>query len=179
MANHDLFTSITQLLENREDEYRKLEEYLLACWFLANQYKYQSAISANQFIELLRLAFVIEIPVFRDEWRDEIFDQYSDEVNSYLAFEEKILEQIVDLREMDETGLLSNELRFFGLDSPRGNRWYNFDPLTYIECAIAGFNNDAEEKLEKDQDAHEYFIRNQQISWTRINDFFYCGRIYE
>jgi hypothetical protein len=29
-------------------------------------------------------------------------------------------------------------LRYFGINSPRGSRWYNFDPCTFLECAMAG-----------------------------------------
>ncbi len=46
--------------------------------------------------------------------------------------------QIVDLREMAEGGQLANDLRYFGIDSPRGSRWYNFDACTYLECATVG-----------------------------------------
>ncbi len=27
---------------------------------------------------------------------------------------------------------------YFGINSPTGNRWYNFDVFTYWECATAG-----------------------------------------
>jgi hypothetical protein len=49
-----------------------------------------------------------------------------------------IIGQIVDLREMDRAGTFANDLRYFGVDSPRGSRWYNFDPLTFLECGAAG-----------------------------------------
>lgn len=171
MTNRNLSTSIAQLLENREKERRKLEEYLLAFWFLASRYKHQTAIEANQFIKLLGLAFVVEIPVFPNEWRSKKFDRYSDEENNFLAFEETILQQIVDLREMEEIGLLSNEMRYLGLGSPRENRWYNFDSLTYLKCAVTG--------LDGNKDALEDMMQNHYISWKQIDEFFWCKRIYE
>ena len=150
MVNTNLYTSVTELFDNRANESRKLEEYLLAIWFLASQYKHQTAITIKQFIELLELAFIAEVPAFRDKWRSLTFNLYADEENSYLAFEETIIEQIVDLREMDETGLLSNELRYFGIDSPRGNRWFNFDPTSYLECAAACLDAYYTQTLEDD-----------------------------
>ena len=185
MTDRDLSTSIAELRENCENSDRQLEDYLLAFWFLASQYKHQAAIAANQFIELLRLAFTMEIPAFQDEWRSKKFNLYSDEEDSYLAFEGMILEQIVDLREMDEAGSLSSELRYFGLDSPRGNCWYNFDSLAYLECAVAGFDDDWEEAenidtvLNKKASIDSHSFTQDRISWSKIRDFFYCGRIYE
>jgi hypothetical protein len=39
---------------------------------------------------------------------------------------------------MAEQGTLNNELRYFGMDSPRGVLWYNFDPCGFLECATEG-----------------------------------------
>ncbi len=45
----------------------------------------------------------------------------------------------VDLRRM-RGGTLAEEWRYFGSESPTGKGWYNFDPLTYLECALAGMS---------------------------------------
>ncbi len=34
--------------------------------------------------------------------------------------------------------MLDNEHRYFGVQSPRGSYWFNFDPCTYCECATVG-----------------------------------------
>ncbi len=47
-------------------------------------------------------------------------------------------EQIKDLREMKESGQLERDDKYFGMDAPSGNRWYNFDLFGYLECATAG-----------------------------------------
>jgi hypothetical protein len=39
---------------------------------------------------------------------------------------------------MAEAGTLENEYRYFGIDSPTGFRWYNFDPCSYLECGVRG-----------------------------------------
>ena len=88
-----------------------------------------------------------------------------------MLFEATILKQVADLREMDEAGLLSSELRYFGMDSPRGNRWYNFDPSSYIECAITGTYDDFQEENSE--------ITFDDISWNEISEFLWCGQIYE
>ena len=57
-----------------------------------------------------------------------------------------LLFQIADLHRM-QGNTLEGEWRYFGSESPSGNTWYNFDPMTYLECALAGMsasNEDAE-----------------------------------
>src|SRR5262249_54029097 len=46
--------------------------------------------------------------------------------------------QIVDLHQMAANGQLEDKYRYFGIDAPRGGRWYNFDPRGFLECAVAG-----------------------------------------
>src|SRR5262249_46794018 len=56
----------------------------------------------------------------------------------FVGWEARLIRQVVDLREMAEGGMLDNELCYFGINAPRGPRWYNFDPCTFLECATAG-----------------------------------------
>ncbi len=37
-------------------------------------------------------------------------------------------------------GALEDEWREFGVESPTGHSWYNFEPLIYLECALAGIS---------------------------------------
>jgi hypothetical protein len=37
---------------------------------------------------------------------------------------------------MAEAGMLENEYRYFGIESPTGFWWYNFDPRSYLEAAV-------------------------------------------
>ena len=62
----------------------------------------------------------------------------SEPADGYAAWEARLDEQIRDLREMEATGTLADEHRYYGVDAPSGARWYNFDPRTYLECATAG-----------------------------------------
>ncbi len=59
---------------------------------------------------------------------------------------------------------LQNEGKYLGLNSPTGNRWYNFDVFTYLECGTAQF--DADDKL-------------GDCDWTFLAYILKLGRIYE
>ena len=45
---------------------------------------------------------------------------------------------IADFHSMT-AGELGYKWRYMGAKSPRGHDWYNWDPLTFLECALAGF----------------------------------------
>ncbi|MEM8534122.1 MAG: hypothetical protein AAGF95_24965, partial [Chloroflexota bacterium] len=109
--------------------------------------------------------------------------------------------QIVDLREMAENGVFANQYRYFGVNAPRGSRWYNFDSVGYLECAMAGtfggwepgdtsgreFVPGTVAVLADDgsiQDANSEDIPRDHheistVSWEELKDFIICGQIYE
>jgi hypothetical protein len=122
-------------------------------------------------------------------------------VEGYLAWEERINNQIRDLGDMKAAGTLENEYRYFGIDAPRGGRWYNFDPHTFLECAAAGTFGGWREGDDtgrsyvpgqvavvdasgavtsvdpRDIDAPVVDVR--EISWEAFVDFLDCGQWYE
>ncbi len=80
------------------------------------------------------------------------------------------IRQIVDLCEMDACGTLADQFRWGGVDSPRGNRWFNFEPAFYLECAIAGTGWDEFEQSPEEM---------PKISWEMFETFLDLGRLYE
>lgn len=51
----------------------------------------------------------------------------------FAAFQQLILYQIADWQRMAEVGSLNDPDRYFGIDSPTGHRWYNFDVATFLK----------------------------------------------
>jgi hypothetical protein len=135
-TNRDLYLAVAALIGRHRDTTRTLEEYLLALWALAQTYRDRPALSMNEFFGLLADAFTAAVHSFNEDWRTAVYDdlQYS----GFRGWETRVQEQVVDLHEMRERGILKQELLYFGTDSPRGSRWYNFDPCTFLECATAG-----------------------------------------
>ncbi|MBI1322411.1 hypothetical protein GC170_04395 [bacterium] len=119
------------------DGERSLENYLLAILGQSRAFADKPTLTVDEFLGLLSGAFSAEPLPFQTKWRE--FEE-PDEARSFdfKTWESLVIAQIVDLREMDENGDLRNEYRYGGIDSPRGNRWYNFDPASYLECAAAG-----------------------------------------
>jgi hypothetical protein len=116
---------------------RSLEEYLGALWDIARVQKAQPSLSLDEFFQMLSEAFTRPAPPFDEAWRSR-YETDQPKLSGFEGWEARVLRQIVDLREMTEQGMLDDDQRYFGINSPRGHRWYNFDPCTFLECATAG-----------------------------------------
>ncbi len=136
-TNRDLYMAITDLVGEHKSGKRDLEEYLRSLWGEARRFSELLTLSANDFFGLLSAAFTQPAPPFNEEWRSQ-YEEHDPDAPGFSGWESFLLRQIIDLREMAEQGGLTNELRYFGINSPRGQRWFNFDPCTFLECATAG-----------------------------------------
>lgn len=128
-TNRDLYCFVAELVKQRAECCCTLQSYLENLRRLGHNLRAREAVSAEEFAELLRAAF---------DPAPGASEAGAAATKGYLAWEKHIGEQIRDLDEMRSAGTLDNEYRYFGVDAPRGGRWYNFDPCTYLECAAAG-----------------------------------------
>jgi hypothetical protein len=136
-SNRDLYLAVAGLIERHRAGERGLEEYLRALWRLAQGCRDRPALAVTEFIDLLDGAFTLPAAPFEEAWRSR-HAQEGTITTGFAGWEARLVRQVVDLREMAERGLLDNEMRYFGINAPRGSRWYNFDPCTFLECATAG-----------------------------------------
>lgn len=128
-TNRDLYCFIADLVKRRSGSSITLDSYLANLQQLGRARCSLPVLPLAEFASLLEAAF--ESPGPGDSSVSAVADGYAD-------WETRIGEQIRDLHEMRHSGALANEYRYFGVNAPSGARWYNFDPLTYIECAAAG-----------------------------------------
>ena len=136
-TTRDLYIAISRLNKAQENSTRSLEDYLLAVLGLGITYQNRQFLSANEFYDLLVAAFTANVVDFDPAWRDH-FQENIRISGGFRGWQATIINQIIDLHEMDEAGMLENQYRYFGIDSPRGVRWFNFDPGAFLECATAG-----------------------------------------
>ncbi len=137
-TNRDFYLNIAELISEQGSSALTLEEYLRALWELGREYQEQPVLSVEAFFEMLSKAFTVDVPPFDESWRKRYASAPDNSVSGFEGWQATILNQIVDLREMDEQDVLKNKLRYFGVSSPQGGYWYNFDPCTFLECATAG-----------------------------------------
>jgi hypothetical protein len=137
-TNRDLYVAIADLIGRHPSCTRILEEYLGALWDIARVHGTRPCLSLGEFVQMLSEAFTKPAPPFDEAWRSRYETDYAN-LPGFEGWEARVLRQLVDLREMAQAGILDDEQRYFGINSPRGQRWYNFDPCTFLECATAGF----------------------------------------
>jgi hypothetical protein len=188
-TNRDLYLFVAALTENDEGDRRELEEYLRALWRLGSAQKANDRLTLECFARLLADAFEEQAPAFEAAWR-AVADEGDKTQAGYSRWERTIFSQIVDLRDMREAGMLANEHRYFGMDAPRGESWYNFDALTYLECAVEGTfggwrpgDSTGRDYVHvnridpDDQDIPIFEIA--RITWDQFADFLRAGQWFE
>lgn len=123
------------LLDSNFPRAISLEEYLRSLWFVVSNSKIAEPTVENV-ADWLETAFTIAPPDFDSRWLS--LRPAKGLVENFTDWENVILYQIADLRRMAESGQLQDKERYFGIDSPSGSRWYNFDPFSYLECGVRG-----------------------------------------
>lgn len=153
---------------------RPLEEYLRALWGIL-QHAQKDSIPFSQLAEALQRAFVADPLPFDEDWLQYTAPPnfitmppstaLADENNtSFSVFQQMICYQIADLHRMAQAGMLENKFRYLGVRSPTGHSWYNFDPSSYLHCAVQGLvNHDIDETR----------------SWGVFAGLLWLGQIYE
>lgn len=135
-TNRDLYLAVTNLAKIHAECQPSLESYLIGLRELGLRHRTEDSIGLDDFFSILRDAFSVPLPEFDANWVSQ-YTAYAQE-DGFNGWFTTITRQIVDLHEMAESGELQRELRYFGMQSRRGSYWYNFDPCTYLECAMAG-----------------------------------------
>lgn len=199
-TNRALYLAITQLASEHEAYERSLEIFLLAMLCKARAFEEHRSLSPPEVYDLVTAGFTHDPASFEDEWR-QAYDELPAEEEGYAGWRAALVRQIVDLREMDEAGALENDMRYFGLTSPRVTSWYSFDPCGYLECAMAGsfggwepgdatgrtFVSGLAAALTEDGalvavdpvTIERRVSSLPEISWEQFKDFLVCGQIYE
>lgn len=153
-TNRDVYRFVCDLHRRHSGLARTLEEYLRALWRLGRAERGERELPVARFAELLERAVTAEVPPYEPAW--ERLDA-SERLPGFAGWERAILLQIVDLKQLRDAGAYRDEQRYFGLDAPRGGRWYNFAPMGYLECAAAGsfgasFDDESDDESDDDDE---------------------------
>ncbi len=173
MTNRELYLHVSAICQGTT---HSLEDYLLALYTLTKDCP-EDSIPIGNFAAFLEQAFVIEPLPFDEQW-------FEISVLTLNSWHELLAFQIADLRRMRVAGLLDGMNTYFGIDSSSGVRWYNLEPLTYLECAVRGTfgGYEADEVIilvsSPDGDNSEVFAI-ESISEHDFFNFLQCGATYE
>lgn len=176
----DLFGGLSEIVEHyREQPLPKLEDFLASLLRRASCFANRDFFELEEFFHLVRDSF--EGP---GDDREVVSEE--DYVSGFAVWKAEMEAQIRDLRDMAENGQLENKYRYSGITSPRGRSWYNFDPASYIDCAMSGawcngdYGDDEYIPTKSDPDEpHGPKPSHPAITWHDFDSFIWCGRIYE
>jgi hypothetical protein len=169
----EFYDGVATLAEQKKKCPRSLEEFLRAVYALIRRHD-RGIMTYSILLDVYRRSFDSEPCTFDETWMNatappEITpeeDDAKDLALQTLAF------LVADLRRMERAGILSEDptILYGGVDSPSGNRWYNFDPSTFIECGARGALDHVGDEGEREIAA---------ISWGEVASIIELGRIYE
>jgi hypothetical protein len=144
---------------------KSLEEYLRSLWGLI-KLRQAKAVTFSLLGQLLVDAFLAEPLPFDEAWL-----QYNtppnlddDDAEIFSLLQKMICYQIADLHLMAQTGQINDPNAFLGIDSPTGNRWFNFQPSSYLACAASPPINDES---------------RTRCDWGDLAILLWLGQIYE
>jgi hypothetical protein len=198
-TNRDLYLFVAELCGQHGGQDRSLEEYLLTLLGLAAAHREAPGVPLAAFARLLEDSFVVNTPPADGELSPQRTP--GDDLKGYAGWREALLLQLRDLRELARLGRLSDPYRYFGIDAPGGARWYNFDPPTYLECAVDGtfggwcpgdptgrayvpgpvavIDADGTLRTIAPDERDDPIVEIETISWDVFTDFLEAGRSYE
>ena len=176
------------VLEEQKGSYKgSLEEYLRSLWVVVNEYK-DLGLNFNQLASIIGHAFKTEPPPFDNQWlsfENPLTWNYRDNtyviekleghqvkivatnVDDFDILKHTLLFQIADLYRMRDNQL-KDKYRYYGIDSPTGNTWYNFDVFTYLECGTRGMDDNTGNAS-----------ASTECDWVTLAFILELGRIYE
>ncbi|MEL6950490.1 MAG: hypothetical protein AAGM16_10315 [Pseudomonadota bacterium] len=150
--------------EHQEKKTVELESYLLAIWTNCLPMS-ESDPPWHRLAETVATAFELEPMPVPFGWRERKVAPELNDDSGWNEFEETLLVQVADLRRMSG-GVLEDNHRYLGVQAPSGSPWYNFDPVSFIECGLAGMSATIDQFTFKS-------------NWGGFKLFLECGQSYE
>ena len=163
----DLGTFVSALVEQQEKVYQgSLEEYLRALWKLIQGHQ-DDTVTFALLAELFQNAFTTVPLPFDKRWLvfsnppslDEDHEEFI--LDDFAVLHQMICYQIADLHLMAQAEMLDQPYIILGVDSPTGHRWFNFDPCTYLRCAVQPIGE------------------GEICTWETLSILLWLGQIYE
>ena len=172
-TERDLQNFVWNLVEERKDiEDLPLEDYLRSLWGLICECQHYKPTYAL-FAELLEKSFITPPLPFNYNWfqytQPPDIENISANLNDFEVLKQTVLFQIADLRRLSDAGTINNPHRYFGISSPTGEYWHNFEPCLMLDCAMNCIRGHQDRTLPD----------KTECDWATLADILEMGRIYE
>lgn len=144
-TNRELYLHFLQLGQEARSASWSLSAFLRALWKVSGPLRDREGVEPDDVAAMFTAAALSPPPPFDPAWRTKDLSLTGDEPADHADWERVLLSQLADLEDFAESP--PGPRARFGVDAPRPSgsgrratpaRWYNFDPATYLECAVAG-----------------------------------------
>ncbi|MEU6040123.1 hypothetical protein ABZ801_32430 [Actinomadura sp. NPDC047616] len=194
-TNRDLYLHFLHLGQEARAASWSLSAFLRALWKVSAPLSDRESLAPDDVAAMFSAASTTPPPDYDPAWSTKDLSLPGDEPRGHADWERVILSQLADLE--DFLAAPPGPHARFGVDAPRppGSgrratpaRWYNFDPATYLECAVAGSlggwdaTDGARVPLSTgsgDAAARSYVRPLTSMSWADLARIAVCGQIYE
>ncbi|GLW66780.1 hypothetical protein Arub01_50240 [Actinomadura rubrobrunea] len=194
-TNRDLYLHFLHLGQEARAASWSLSAFLRSLWKVSGPLSDRESLAPDDVAAMFSAASTAPPPDFVPAWSTEDLSLPGDEPRDHADWERVILSQIADLQ--DFLAAPPGPHARFGVDAPRppGSgpratpaRWYNFDPATYLECAVAGSLGgwDAADgarvplpTLSGEAPTRSYVRPLTSMTWGDLARIAVCGQMYE
>lgn len=195
-TNRDLYLHFLHLGQEARARSWSLSAFLRSLWKVSGPLRTLPALEPDDVAAMFSAAATTPPAGFDPAWAGKDLSLPGDEPEGYADWERVILSQLADLEEF--LAAPPGPQARFGVDAPRPPgcgrratppRWYNFDPATYLECAVAGSlggwdpADGARVPLPggpaAGSAARSYVRSITTMSWADLARIAVCGQMYE
>ncbi|MFI0352198.1 hypothetical protein [Actinomadura sp. 9N407] len=194
-TNRDLYLHFLQLGQDARAASWSLSAFLRALWKVSGPLRDRDRLHPDDVAAMFSAAATVPPAAYDPSWSTRDLSLPGDEPHGHADWERVVLSQLADLEDF-LTHPPGPQARF-GVDAPRPpgsgaratpRRWYNFDPATYLECAVAGSLGgwDAADgarvplpKPDGQPPARSYVRAMTGMSWGDLARIAVCGQLYE
>jgi hypothetical protein len=189
-THRDLYVTAVQRVAQHPGRDRPLEEYLRAMLGLLAPLVDRPELRASEFLDLVVGALAAPPIPFDPAW-DAVPAAVPIGGATHADVVGTLARQAAELRRLVAAGRLPRDDREYGVDAPRGGRWSNFVPSTFVECGLQGaFGGFALEESSKSlpggprlaEQSGVMVTRAIPMSWVTWDDvmsFLVCGQCHE
>nr|BFE38283.1 hypothetical protein GCM10010200_105340 [Actinomadura rugatobispora] len=194
-TNRELYLHFLQLGQEARAASWSLSAFLRALWKVSGPLSRRERLQSDDVAAMFSAAAAVPPADYRPAWSTRDLSLPGDEPAGYADWERVILSQLADLE--DFLAHPPGPQARFGVDAPRPpgtgrratpRRWYNFDPATYLECAVAGSlggwdaGDGARVPLpaaDGAPPARSYVREITTMTWGDLARIAVCGQMYE
>jgi len=190
-TNRDLYLHVLKIGRDARAASWSLSAFLRTLWKTSTALRGRETVELDEVAALFAAAGSNPPPPYDPGWTTKDLTISGDAPSSYEDWENVLLSQIADLEDFltDPRGARQDEIVLAPRPEGTGarstpRRWRNFDPASYVECAVAGSLGgwkveDGGRVPEEGSTLKESPVREVgEFDWVELSRLIVCGQLF-